>query len=317
LDYNRDGIGDACDPDPQLDSDGDGIPNNLDDCPYLHDTDDEPCPATAVEIRAPDFDYDGDGIPTGDDNCPSMRSHNRLDRDCDGLGDACDANTNLTDTDRDGVFDGCDNCRYFFNPYLYDADGVPYQPDYDGDGVGDACDNCCALPNTGQNDADRDGIGDHCDTLEDDPHNQPRSTGGYYCPYCYEIDSDAENPACGNANHMHDWCEPDADRDGVPNCDDPYPLGDENGQFCIRCQPKETPPVRRFETYLNDPCPCGPQGECAITLRQSSGDYMWINRVEVQEVTHCAWIGYGAACEPDTVCECSASGNWVCDTADP
>jgi hypothetical protein len=72
-------------------------------------------------------DDDSDGVFRGD-NCPLV--YNPAQEDCDGngLGDACDVNT---DSDGDGRPDNCDNCPTIFNPHQYDTDG---------DGEGDECD---------------------------------------------------------------------------------------------------------------------------------------------------------------------------------
>ena len=96
-------------------------------------------------------DSDGDGIPDDQDNCPLVFNPIRpedngvqADADGDGIGDACDPcpldNTNTCaaafsadDIDGDGVPNAVDNCPLDFNPD---------QADTDGDGKGDACDPC-------------------------------------------------------------------------------------------------------------------------------------------------------------------------------
>jgi hypothetical protein len=92
-----------------LDTDGDGIANECDNC------DNTPNPG------APQLDTDGDGVGNACDNCPSIANPNQLDSDSDGVGDACD------------------NCDFVANPGQQDADG---------DGIGDACDTiACCFPN--------------------------------------------------------------------------------------------------------------------------------------------------------------------------
>lgn len=71
------------------DTDGDGIPDNLDNCPLTpnsnqsdndHDGQGDVC----------DNDDDNDGILDANDNCPITANANQADRDHDGKGDVCD-----------------------------------------------------------------------------------------------------------------------------------------------------------------------------------------------------------------------------------
>ena len=106
-----DGLGDACDDD----DDNDGTPDEED-----------PCPLDPLDECEGPSDRDGDGIPDEEDNCPDVPNADQTDTDGDGLGDACD-----DDDDNDGVPDEEDNCPLVPNPG---------QEDSDGNGVGDACD---------------------------------------------------------------------------------------------------------------------------------------------------------------------------------
>ena len=85
------------------------------------------------------LDLDGDGIPDDEDNCPGVYNPTQSDMDHDGIGDACDPdidgdnilneldncpydyNPDQTDTDGDGVGDACD-------PDI-DGDGIPNEED--------------------------------------------------------------------------------------------------------------------------------------------------------------------------------------------
>jgi len=119
-DADGDGLGDSCD----LDRDGDGIDNWSDNCP------DAPNPAQEngdgdFYGDACDDDFDNDGLSNDVDNCPTMANGGQEDTDGDGAGDDCD-----DDADSDGVPNAADNCS---------LDANPEQADYDSDGIGDQC----------------------------------------------------------------------------------------------------------------------------------------------------------------------------------
>lgn len=65
-------------------------------------------------------DTDGDAVPDPLDNCPATSNPDQADRDGDGVGDACDT---FDDADGDGVADDDDNCPLVSNPDQADADG--------------------------------------------------------------------------------------------------------------------------------------------------------------------------------------------------
>lgn len=79
-DWNRDGVGDACD-----DADKDTVRDYLDNCKITPNADQDP--AACV-------DTDADGFEDRIDNCPETY------------------NSMQEDTDADGVGDWCDNCRF-------------------------------------------------------------------------------------------------------------------------------------------------------------------------------------------------------------
>jgi len=133
-------------PPAPLDTDGDGVLDALDNCPYVSGpTENRGCPFD---------DADGDGILDKDDACPTEKGLLELngcplpDADKDSVPDAEDlcpneAGTILTkgcpDADGDGIYDSNDSCKYLAGPI--ENFGCPYL-DFDGDGVLDKDDKC-------------------------------------------------------------------------------------------------------------------------------------------------------------------------------
>ena len=144
-----------------------------------------------VDLEMPEVDTDGDGIPDSEDNCPGVAGPALFkgcpDSDNDGIIDSRDdcpneagplatdgcpvkdpgAITATVDTDGDGVSDDNDNCPN--EPGLDRHFGCP---DTDGDNVSDdkdACPNIVGLPKfSGCPDTDGDGItdaSDNCPTV--------------------------------------------------------------------------------------------------------------------------------------------------------
>jgi alpha-tubulin suppressor-like RCC1 family protein len=72
-----------------------------------------------VGSEMPD-DNDGDGVPDEIDNCPTVANTDQTDADNDGIGDVCDP---FTDSDEDGIADSNDNCPAVANPDQTDTDG--------------------------------------------------------------------------------------------------------------------------------------------------------------------------------------------------
>jgi hypothetical protein len=130
----------------------------------------------------PTNDPDGDGVCQDVDNCPDTYNPDQADADGDGIGDACDP---CTDTDGDGFGNpgfaantcAVDNCPTTYNPDQADGDGdgigdacdacpTDNPNDPDGDGICQSVDNCPTIANPGQEDLDGDGIGNACDPVD-------------------------------------------------------------------------------------------------------------------------------------------------------
>ena len=109
-----------------LDSDGDGVPDNIDKCPNT--------PAGAkVDADGCELDSDGDGVVDRLDKCPNTPA-----------GAKVDANGCELDSDGDGVVDRLDKCPNTPAGAKVDADGC--ELDSDGDGVVDRLDKCPDTP---------------------------------------------------------------------------------------------------------------------------------------------------------------------------
>ena len=78
------------------DTDGDGIADNVDNCPNAANPDQADLDSDGIGDVCDD-DIDGDGILNVDDNCPNAANPDQKDWDSDGIGDVCDA-----DIDNDG-----------------------------------------------------------------------------------------------------------------------------------------------------------------------------------------------------------------------
>nr|WP_276309905.1 autotransporter domain-containing protein [Chromatocurvus halotolerans] len=151
-------------PDQPPDSDGDGVADNMDQCPNTSSGES----VNEVGCSLTQLDSDSDGVNDAIDECPATPSGEsvnevgcsltQLDSDGDGVNDAIDecpatpsgesvneVGCSLTqlDSDGDGVNDAIDECPATPSGESVDAQGCgASQLDADGDGVSDAVDQC-------------------------------------------------------------------------------------------------------------------------------------------------------------------------------
>lgn len=137
-------------PPPLADADGDGIVDDLDQCPSEAETengfeDNDGCPDSP--------DQDVDGIPDADDRCPTEPENKNGIDDDDGCPDA--------DDDGDGILGSKDACPTEAEDIdgFEDQDGCP-DLDNDNDGVPDPHDGCPVEPEVWNGIQDDDGCPD-------------------------------------------------------------------------------------------------------------------------------------------------------------
>ncbi len=233
--------------DPGDDTDGDGIPDGEDGCPYIADREQGDFDRDGIG-DACDPDDDGDGVADTDDNCLYLHNPKQQDTDGDGQGNACDP-----DIDNDGagndiasdcnpfepevylgapeLCDGVDNdCDNRTDEGFPDTDGDkladcidPPGHDDDGDGLPESIDNCPDVANPGQGDFDGDDIGDACDDCPSDPTNDGDADG-----LCANLDNCPLVPNPEQDDHDFDGegdeCDADDDNDGDPDLTDCAPF---------------------------------------------------------------------------------------------
>jgi hypothetical protein len=126
------------------DLDGDGVSDDVDDCPADADPDQADLDGDLLGDVC-DPDDDGDSVLDEVDNCPADADPDQADLDQDGLGDVCDP-----DDDGDSVLDEADDCPAEADPDQADLDGDLLgdvcDPDDDGDSVLDEADECPVTP---------------------------------------------------------------------------------------------------------------------------------------------------------------------------
>ena len=145
-----------CKADVEIDSDGDGVLDDADNCPGTPR-------GVKVDATGCPLDSDGDGVPDYKDKCPGTP-----------MGVKVDANGCPLDSDGDGVPDSKDKCPGTPMGVKVDATGCPL--DSDGDGVPDHMDKCPKTPegvkvdaNGCPLDSDGDGVPDYLDKCPDTP----------------------------------------------------------------------------------------------------------------------------------------------------
>jgi len=166
-------------------------------------------------------DSDGDGIPGSIDNCPGTPNLDQADSDDDGVGDACDScpdtyNPDQEDSDGDGQADVCDPCPEdptddgdgdgYCAPEDCDEGNAEVNPDAHeicDDGIDNDCDGTVDQLPDGDNDGWDQCAGD-CD--DEDPLVHPEADEA-----CNGLDNDCDG-VLGPA-------EIDNDGDGLSECD--------------------------------------------------------------------------------------------------
>ena len=198
---------------PPPDSDGDGRPDYLDNCPSV---------PNASQANA-----DGDSRGDACDNCVNVANSNQLNTDGDSQGDACDA-----DDDNDTIPDVSDNCPLNTNANQLNNDGDGQgdvcDADDDNDTIPDASDNCALVANTNQADCNNNGIGEVCENFVDCNSSQLPDSCDIATGNSTDADSNGVPDECEadcNLNNLPDSWEistgrvPDYNTDGIPdNC---------------------------------------------------------------------------------------------------
>ncbi|MHC4445155.1 MAG: FG-GAP repeat domain-containing protein [Planctomycetota bacterium] len=218
--------------DPLLDTDLDGVPDCVDNCP----ADPNKSEPGTCGCGTPDSDTDNDGTPNCIDDCPN--DPNKIEPGICGCG------VSDVDSDNDGTADCNDNCPN--DPNKIDPGicgcGTPDEIDSDNDGTPDCVDNCPTDPNkidpgicgcgTPETDSDNDGTPDCVDNCPTDPNKTDPGLCGCGTP---ETDSDNDGTpdcvdGCPNDPNKIDpgLCdcgtpETDSDNDGTPDCVDSCP----------------------------------------------------------------------------------------------
>jgi OmpA-OmpF porin, OOP family len=189
------------------DIDGDGIPDDQDQCP----NDPEDIDGFQDDDGCPDPDNDGDGILDASDKCPNEPETKNGYKDDDGCPD------DVPDRDQDGIPDAEDKCPDQGGQAIVRRKGQFYGcPDSDRDGIPDKIDKCPNEPEDTDGFQDDDG----CPDPDNDGDGIP------------DVDDQCvDQPEVFNGYQDEDGCPdevPDRDHDGIPDSIDKCPDQPEN-----------------------------------------------------------------------------------------
>ncbi|MDQ3964190.1 MAG: thrombospondin type 3 repeat-containing protein [Actinomycetota bacterium] len=157
---------------PAGDADGDGVADDVDNCPDAanpgqEDSDRDGVGDACDDDIIPPADRDNDGVPDASDNCPDHANPNQENTYGDERGDACEPNPTPTSTD-----DQTADPKPTPEPTgTASPSPTATSADADGDGVSDDRDNCPNHANPGQENTYGDARGDACES-------PPQSGGG-------------------------------------------------------------------------------------------------------------------------------------------
>ena len=224
----------------------------------------------SVDAGEPPTDTDDDGVPDAVDNCPDVMNPGQEDCDNDNIGDVCDENSDgdtipsdvdlcpcdddehQTDTDGDNLGDACD-------------------PDDDNDGVPDDVD-AFPLDDSETADADGDGIGNEADEDDDNDglSDQEEMVYGEDCSITNPLNPDSDNDGASDLveAYPNDPFPPFVTQenvegsvtliagDGAGGFGDPFTVGEDLGGICAE-----------EDTNCGGGCPAGQycsKGACAV-----------------------------------------------------
>lgn len=185
------------------DVDGDGVPDELDQCTELAEDKD----GFEDSDGCPDFDNDDDGVPDDSDRCPAEKEDSDEFEDDDGCLDP--------DNDHDGVIDPVDACPKEAGAASADPkqNGCP-ERDRDVDGLPDSQDKCPTRPE------DRDAFQDEDGCPDPDNDGDKVADGDDACPLV---------PGPERSDPLLSGCpSPDHDGDTFDDQDDKCPEQAEN-----------------------------------------------------------------------------------------